>query len=214
VAWATRRTAELLDRSATDLRLVVAHLGSGCSVTAVEAGRSVDTSMGYTPYEGLMMGTRSGSVDPGILLHLLRAGLSPEDVADGLAHRSGLLAVAGTAGAREIEARAADGDPAATLALEMFTRRAAGAIAAAATTLTGLDAVVFTGGIGEHSAAVRAAVLHRLHRLGVPATHDATDGDAVLASGPPAVVVVVAREDLVVASEVTALLSSEGPVRR
>jgi acetate kinase len=208
VTWATRRAAELLGRPATDLRLVVAHLGSGCSVTAVEAGRSVDTSMGYTPYEGLMMGTRSGSIDPGIILHLLRRGLDLDAVAEGLAHRSGLRAMAGIAEAREIEARAADGDPAATLALEMFARRAAGAIAAATTTFTGLDAVVFTGGIGEASAAMRSQILQRLLALGLPNVGGDVDGDAVIAAGPPAVVVVAAREDLVIASEVNALLSA------
>ena len=208
VAWATRRAAELLGRSATDLRLVVAHLGSGCSVTAVEAGRSVDTSMGYTPYEGLMMGTRSGSIDPGIILHVVRRGLSADAVAEGLAHRSGLLAVAGMAGARDIEARATGRDPAATLALEMFTRRAAGAIAAATTNLTGLDAVVFTGGIGEASSVIRGQILQRLRGLGLPNVGGDVVGDSVIAAGPPAVVVVTAREDLVIASEVAALLAA------
>jgi acetate kinase len=208
VAWATRRTAELLSRSPTDLRLVVAHLGSGCSVTAVQGGRSVDTSMGYTPYEGLMMGTRSGSVDPGIILDLLRRGLSRGEVAEGLGHESGLLAVAGTAGAREVEARAGDGDPEAALALEMFARRAAAGIAAAATTLSALDAVVFTGGIGEGSAAIRGDIVGRLGGIGLPSVMADADGDTVVASGPPAVVVVLAREDLVIGAEVAALLAT------
>jgi acetate kinase len=212
VAWSTRRAAALLGRSADELRLVIAHLGSGCSVTAVEQGHSVDTSMGYTPSEGLMMGTRSGSVDPGILLRLGRAGVGPEELADGLAHRSGLLAVAGTPDLREIEAHAARGDADAVLAIEMFARRAAGAIAAAATSLSGLDAIVFTGGIGEHSATMRAEVTRRLHSLRVPTAPDEATGDAVLAAGPPAVVTVAAREDLVIADEATALLTAEGPV--
>jgi acetate kinase len=207
VAWAVRRAAELLDRSTADLRLVVAHLGSGCSVTAVEGGRSVDTSMGFTPSEGLMMGTRSGSIDPGVLLHLLRERLSTDDVAEGLSQRSGILAVAGVADAREVEARATAGDPAAMLALEMFTRRAAGAIAAAATTLTGLDAVVFTGGIGTGSSAIRDQTLQRLRGLGLSSAGDLA-GDGVVAVGPPAVMVITAREDLVIASEVSALLTA------
>jgi acetate kinase len=206
VAWATRRAAELLGRAADELGLVVAHLGSGCSITAVDGGRSVDTSMGLTPYEGPMMGTRSGSVDPGILLHLLRQGLSTDDLAEGLAHRSGLLAVAGMAGVREIEEAAAGGDERASLALEMFVRRIAAAVAGAATTLPRLDAVVFTGGIGEHSATVRAAVVARLASLGVPSRLADGAGDGIVATGPPAVVVVEAREDLVIAREVAALV--------
>lgn len=205
VAWTTRRAAELLARPVDQLRLVVAHLGSGCSITAVDDGRSVDTSMGLTPYEGPMMGTRSGSVDPGILLHLLREGVSTDDLAEGLAHHSGLLAVAGMAGVREVEEAAARGDERASLALEMFVRRIAAAVAGATTTLPTLDGLVFTGGIGEHSATVRSAVVARLASLGVPSTLAEQGGDGVVATGPPAVIVVEAREDLVVADEVAAL---------
>ena len=206
VTWAVRRAAELLERPSSDLRLVVAHLGSGSSVTAVDGGRSVDTSMGFTPYEGLMMGTRSGSVDPGILLHLLHGGISTDDLADGLAHRSGLLAVTGTDGAREIEERAALGDTPAQLGLAMFARRAAAAIASAATALPRLDGLVFTGGIGENSAAIRGEIVGRLGALRVPGDLDVTDGDAVVAPGPPAILVVRAREDCVIADELAALL--------
>jgi acetate kinase len=204
VAWSTRRAAELLQRPAAELQLVVAHLGSGCSVTAVDGGRSAWTSMGYTPYEGPMMGTRSGSVDPGILLRLAEAGVPPDELADGLAHRSGLLAIAGTSDAREIERRARQGDAGARLALAMFGRQVAATIAAAATALPSLDALVLTGGIGEHSAAFRAEILGRLPTLRLPASAAETDGDTVLAAGPPALLVVEAREDLVIASEVEA----------
>lgn len=207
VAWATRRTGELLDRSPQDLGLVVAHLGSGCSVTAVQGGRSVDTSMGFTPYEGLMMGTRSGSIDPGILLHLAHDGVSTDELADGLAHRSGLIGVTdATSSAREIERRASEGDATARLALDMFARRAASGIAAVATALRSLDALVFTGGIGEHSAAIRAEIVRRLDVLGLRQTLGDAGGDAVVAAGPPAVLVVEAREDRVIADEVAALL--------
>ncbi len=206
VTWAVRRAAELLGRPREDLALVVAHLGSGCSVTAVDGGRSVDTSMGFTPYEGLMMGTRAGSVDPGILLRLAGDGVSVNELIDGLAHRSGLTAMAGTSDVREIERRADQGDVMATLALAMFARRAAAGIAAACAALHRLDALVFTGGIGEHSAATRAAIVARLRALRVPQALAATDGDDIIAVGPPFVIVVAAREDRVIAEEVDSLL--------
>lgn len=208
VAWSVRRAAELLERPADQLRLVVAHLGSGCSVTAVDGGRSVDTSMGLTPYEGPMMGTRSGSIDPGILVQLVRRGTDADALEDGLAHRSGLRGVAGMADMREVQARAAEGAPDARLAIAMFARRAAAAIGAAMTTLPGLDALVFTGGIGEHSRVARSTILGRLAALGIPGTSGVASGDAILAAGPPAVLVVEAREDLVIAAEVVATASA------
>jgi acetate kinase len=210
VGWSTHRAAELLGRPSAELGLVVAHLGSGCSVTAVDGGRSVDTSMGFTPFEGLMMASRSGSVDPGILLHLLGDGLSTHELADGLAHGSGLRAIAGTDSAREIEARAADGDDQARLALDMFSRRAAGAIASSATALGALDAIVFTGGIGEHSDAVRGNIVRRLGALAVPPRLAPVHGDGLVAAGPPAVIVVAAREDLVIATETASLAGAKG----
>jgi len=207
VAWSVHRAADLLDRPAADLRLVVAHLGSGCSVTAVDGGSSVETSMGYTPLEGLMMGTRSGSIDPGIILRLAASGISAADLADGLEHRAGLLAIGGTASARELEDRAVAGDAPATLALAMFERRAAGAIAAAATALPSLDGVVFTGGIGAHSARIRSGIVTRLGVIGLRSLTADADGDAVLDRGPPAVMALTAREDVVIAGEVTNLLA-------
>ena len=207
VAWSARRAAELLGRGVSMLGLVVAHLGSGSSVTAVDGGRSAWTSMGYTPSEGLVMGTRSGSVDPGILVELLRAGVDVESLAEGLAERSGLLALGGTASARQLEAAADAGDARARLALDVYARSAAAAIAAATTVLPRLDALVFTAGIGENSAAVRGAVVALLGVLGFGADLRDADGDAVIADGPPAVLVVEAREDLVIASEVAALLA-------
>lgn len=215
VEWAAQRSAELLAGAADELNVVVAHLGAGSSVTAVAGGRSADTSMGFTPLEGLMMGTRSGSVDPGILLHLLRHGMPASELADGLEHRSGLLGVSGsTASARELESRQAGGDDAAFMALAMFCRRAAAAIAAAATALPRLDALVFTGGIGEHSAAIRSAICRRLGVLGVPGVlggppaDSEAAGDAILVREPVAVLVVPAREDVVIARQVAALIAS------
>jgi acetate kinase len=222
VAWSARRAATLLDRPAASLRLVVAHLGSGCSVTAVDGGRSVATTMGLTPLEGLVMGTRAGSVDPGILLRLLRAGVGVEALAEGLDHGSGLVGLSGrTSDMRDLLAAEAAGDADAALAIELFVRSAAAWIGAMATSLPSLDAVVFTGGIGEHAAPVRSRIVTRVGVLGVErrgageaAASPAGDavlgsrGDAVLSArgNRPAVLRVIAREDLVIAEAAASLL--------
>ncbi len=209
VAWSTERAAELLDVPVDRLRVVVAHLGGGCSVTAVDGGRSVDTSMGMTPLEGLMMGTRAGSIDPGIIFRMLDSGASPAAVEDDLVHASGLLGVGGTADVRVLLAAEAAGDAGAALALEMFARRTAAAIAAAATTLPTLDALVFTGGIGEHAAPIRERIAARLAILGVPPVPGTATADAnsILAGGQgqPAVLRIAAREDIVIAGSTRAL---------
>jgi len=212
VAWSVERAAELLDRAIEDLGLVVAHLGSGCSVTAVEAGRSVDTSMGMTPLEGLMMGSRAGSLDPGIILDLLRRDrLTVAQLAEILDHRSGLLGVSGTsADVRGLLAAAGEGDESAALALELFVRRAAAGIAASSTALSRVDALVFTGGIGEHSGPIRQRIVGRLAILGVPSISDAdVKSDGVLGErdGGPWVLRIEAREDLVIAGAVQATLN-------
>ncbi len=203
VEWSVSRAAQLLGRPPEALNLVVAHLGGGCSVTAVAGGRSVDTSMGYTPLEGLMMATRGGSVDPGILLELLADGrLDAPGLTDALLHRSGLLAIGGSANGAEVEALADAGDERAALALEMFARRAAAGVAAAATSLPSLDALIFTAGIGEHSARLRGAIADRLGGLGIPRLDSgAANADEMLATSPQGVSVLrsEAREDLVIA---------------
>jgi acetate kinase len=210
VEWSVRRAAELLERPADDLRLVVAHLGGGCSVTAVDGGRSVDTSMGLTPMEGLMMATRAGSIDPGIVFRLLRAGVASVEVERRLDHESGLHGVGGTADMRRLIERARGGDARAGLAIDLFVRRATAGIAAVATALPVLDAVVFTGGIGEHAAAIRSRICEGLALLGVPTVGDgAVGGDAVLGRSPVgmAVLKVHAREDLVIADRALATIA-------
>jgi len=207
VAWSVERAAELLERPMEGLRLVIAHLGSGCSVTAVDAGRSVDTSMGMTPLEGLMMGTRAGSIDPGTILHVLRGDrLTLPELEDVLDHGSGLLGVSGlSADVRELIAAEAGGHEAAGLALELFVRRAAAGIAASASVLPVLDGVVFTGGIGEHSGPIRKRIVDRLAVLGVQEVADALVSDDTVLSEPnalPAVLRVEAREDVVIANSV------------
>ncbi len=205
VAWSVERAATLLGRS--DVGIVVAHLGAGCSVSAVWQGRSVGTSMGMTPLEGVVMATRAGSVDPGVLLAAQRQhALGARALEDILEHRSGLLALSGrTAEMRELLVLAST-DERAALAIGVFERSAAAAIAAAATALPRLDAVVFTGGIGEHAATVRAGIVRRLGSIGVPPVgEDAADGDRVLVAGRFAVLVVAAREDAIIGREVRAL---------
>jgi acetate kinase len=216
VEWSTRRAAELLGRPAAGLRLVVAHLGGGCSVTAVDGGRSVDTSMGLTPMEGLMMATRAGSIDPGIVFRLLRAGVAADEVERRLERESGLLGVGGTADMRRLLELAGDADERASLAIDLFVRRATAGIAATATPLPNLDAVVFTGGIGEHAATVRARICEGLGLLGVPAVGaQDVEGDAVLGRGSrgTAVLTVHAREDLVIADRALAAIAPGSPGR-
>ncbi len=211
VAWSVARTAELLGRPVDSLRLVIAHLGGGCSVTAVDGGRSVDTSMGMTPLEGLMMGTRAGSIDPGILLTLLRERrVTLAELEDVLDHRSGLLGVSGrSADVRELLVAEAAGDDAAALALELFVRRAAAGIAAAATCLPAIDGVVFTGGIGENSGRMRARIAASLTVLGIPTIPDANvheDEAWTDSARAPAVLRIQAREDIVIAAAVRSVL--------
>lgn len=208
-AWAARRAAELVGRPAADLRMVTCHLGGGASLCAVSGGRSVDTTMGFTPLEGLVMQTRSGSVDPGLLLHLLRReGVSADELYDVLDRRSGLRGLSGTSGDfQEVRRARAAGDADAALALDVYVHRLvreAGGMAAAA---GGLDLLVFTGGIGEHAPELRSAVADGLAHLGArvdPTRNDSASGDAVVGDR---VVVVEAREDLEIDRQVRSLLA-------
>ena len=194
-------------------RLVVCHLGGGCSVTAVRDGRSVETTMGFSPLEGVPMTTRSGSIDPGALLYLLREGhLSAGELDQALEHASGLAGLSGRSGdVRELEEAEVNGDSRAQLALAVYVHRIAAAVAASAAALDGVDALVFTAGVGEHSAAVRERICGRLGFLGVeldPAANAAAEPDADVATpgSPVRVHVIRAREDLVIARAVRELL--------
>ncbi len=209
VGWCAERAAAILG-AARARGLVVCHLGSGCSVSAVADGRSVDTTMGFTPLEGVPMATRSGSVDPGMLLHLLAAGITSDELGQTLNHRSGLLGIAGRRGVHEVERAAVGGDPRAQLALDVFVRGVSGAVAAMTTALPGgLDALVFTAGAGERSALLRAAICARLGQLGVAldAERNAANGPRIEATGAAvAVLVVPAGEEIVVARQTAAVL--------
>jgi len=200
-ASAARRAAELLGRPLGGLRVVTCHLGAGASLAAVQGGRSVDTTMGFTPLDGLVMATRSGSVDPGLLLWLLKhTDLSEQELAHALEHDSGLLALAGTADMRAILSAAGDGDRRAILALAVYEHRLRAGIAAMAAAMGGLDALAFSGGVGEHAPAVRAGAATGLAFLGVGVDRAANEdgpGDRDVTADGSAVrtLVVAARED-------------------
>jgi acetate kinase len=209
VAWCHEQAARILGPRRCE-RLVVCHLGSGCSVSAVLGGRSVDTSMGFTPLEGVPMATRSGSVDPGLLLHLLASSIPPDELDDALNHRSGLRGMTGLAGMREVEQAACAGDPRAQLAFDVLVRGVSGAVAAMTASLAGLDALVFSAGAGERSALLRSRVCARLGQLGVALddARNARHAERIEAAGAAvAVLVVRAGEEIVVARETARLLA-------
>ncbi len=193
-------------------RLVVCHLGGGCSVSAVRDGRSLDTTMGFSPLEGVPMATRSGSLDAAAVIYLLRSGAaSPAEVDEALEHASGLLGLSGISGSVEELERSPE--PAARSALDVYCYRIATAVGAMAVALGGLDAIVFTGGVGEGSAFVRARVCARLGVLGAELDGRLNDappagGEIASAGSRVRLVVVRAREDLVVARSLRRLLGS------
>jgi acetate kinase len=213
VEWSSERASELLGRPPEGLRLVVCHLGGGCSVTAVRDGRSRDTTMGFSPLEGVPMGTRAGSVDPGALIYVLREqGLAVGQLDGQLHAESGLKGLGGTGDVRELQRRAGEGDARARLALDVFAYRIAGAVAAMSVAAGGLDALVFTAGIGENSSLVRERVCGRLAFLGVeldPTRNSelATDCDVAADGSGVRVLVVRAREELVAARAARRLLA-------
>jgi acetate kinase len=208
-AYCAGRAAELLGRPVEELRLVICHLGHGCSASAVQGGRCIDTTMGFTPLDGLMMATRSGSLDPGIVLHVQRRhGLAPEEVEEALNHASGLLGVSEVSGdMREVLAAAGAGNERAQLALDLYAHRVRQAIGALAVTLGGVDALVFTAGVGENSPAIRAASCRGLECLGLELDAQANasgrpDADVAGRGSAARILVVATREDLTMLGEV------------
>jgi acetate kinase len=208
--YAARRAGEMLGTVPELLRIVSCHLGAGASLAAIAHGRSVDTTMGFTPLEGLVMATRAGNTDPGLLLWLLRdGGLTVDELGEGLEHGSGLAGLAGAADMRDVIRAADAGDPAAILALEVYLHRLRQLIAGMAAAMDGLDVLVFTGGIGEHSPRIRSR--------GAPAflgilleeqRNQAATGDADIgaAGSPVATLVITSREDIEIARQVRAVL--------
>lgn len=207
------RAAALLGRPLESLKLIVLHLGNGSSATAVDGGRSIDTSMGLTPLAGLVMGTRSGDLDPGALLHLLRTGLSIDELDALLNSRSGLLGLAGSADMRDVTAAADAGDADAGLALDVWAHRIRHYVGAYLAQLGGLDAVVFTAGIGENAPALRARALDGLAHLGLAIDADrngspSREARVISPEGAPvAVLVVPTNEELAIAQAAAALVA-------
>ncbi|MCB0999481.1 MAG: acetate/propionate family kinase [Acidimicrobiales bacterium] len=211
-AYVARRAADLAG-SHPSRRIVSCHLGSGASVCAIEAGRSIDTTMGMTPMEGLMMVTRSGTIDPGLLLWLLDGGgLTVEEVSEGLNTRSGLAGIAGGSGdMRDVVHRRARSDPEATLAFDIYVHRLRQGIAAMAASLGGVDVLAFTGGVGQHMAEVRAVTVAGLAHLGLAVDHDrnrgtSDDADISARDAPARCVVVATGEHHSIAAETRRVL--------
>jgi acetate kinase len=204
-AYAARRAAELAGLSVGSVRTVSCHLGAGASLCAIEAGRSVDTTMGFTPLEGLVMATRAGSIDPGLVLWLQeQGGLSVHDVHDGLEERSGLAGLCGSDDMRAVLARRASADADAVLAFDVYTHQLRRALGAMVASLFSVDIFVFTGGVGEHAPAVRAAA-------GMPIDGQANrsttaDGEITAPGADVRTFVVTAREDVEIARQVRALV--------
>jgi acetate kinase len=222
--YAAHRAAALLGGPIEELRLITCHLGSGASVAAIRGGRSVDTTMGFTPLEGVVMGTRSGSVDPGLVLHLLREdGASVSELDRLLNHGSGLLGLSERSGdLREVLAARDAGDERAALAVDVYVHRLRFHVGAMLGALGGLDAVVFTGGVGEHAAEIRAAALAPFAFLGLELDRGRNAGaepDCDVAAGGSAVraLVIRAQEEWAIAraaAEVQAGVAlSDAPAR-
>jgi acetate kinase len=213
-AYCARRVASLLEKPLSELRLVTAHLGAGASLAAVSAGRSVDTTMGFTPLDGLVMATRSGSVDPGLLLWVQsHGGISAEEAERELDRESGLLGLSGRSGdMRELLSAAGAGDEQASLAIEVYLHRLRGSIASMAAAMGGLDALSFAGGVGEGSPEIRARACEGLEFLGLAVDPDRNsangEGDRIISSdgGEKGIFVIHTREDLEIATQARSIV--------
>ncbi len=204
-AYASRRAAELASVDVAETRIVTCHLGAGASLCAVERGRSVDTTMGFTPLEGLVMATRAGSIDPGIVTWVQQhGGMSAAEVTDALERESGLVGVCGTGDMRTIVQRRDEGDARASLAFDVYCHSLRRHLGAMTGVLGGADIVVFTGGVGEHAPAVRVACGLALDESANAAT--TSDAEITAAGATPRVFVVTAREDVEIARQVGELL--------
>ena len=216
-SYIARRVPEMLGSDGATTRIVSCHLGAGASLAAVTGGRSVDTTMGFTPLDGLVMATRSGTVDPGLVLWLAQhAGLAVASIADALEHHSGLLGLTGTPDMQDVLARYHAGDELAELAVGIYVHRLRAGIAAMVAAMGGVDAIAFTGGVGERAPEIRALAIRGLDFLGVALEQavnerSVADTDVSAATSRVHVLVIEAREDLQIANDVEALLAGVHP---
>lgn len=203
--FVAQQAAAVLERPIEQLKLIVFHLGNGASVCAIDGGRSVDTSMGMTPLEGLVMGTRSGDLDPGLLFHLGRAGFTLTELDTLLNRASGLLGLAGRGDMRDVTIAAAQGDASAQLALDVYIHRLKHYLGAYLATLSGADAIVFTAGVGENVAGIRAGALCGMQWAGIhlDESRNAVRGTTVISTedSPVAVLVIPTNEELEIARQ-------------
>ncbi len=220
--YVAHKAAEVLGRSIEELKIVTCHLGNGASVAAVKHGKSVDTSMGFTPLEGLVMGTRCGDIDPALVLYIMEVeGLSPEEMDELLNKRSGMLGLTELShDMREIEEKAKEGDERCNLALDIYCHRIKKYIGAYAAVMGGVDAVVFTGGVGEKSDVVRRRVCRDMEFLGIVFDEEANmqhvpwakvkPASPHISAGPTKVLVIPTNEELVIARDTRDLLFGKG----
>jgi acetate kinase len=206
--YVSERAAELLGRPVEQLRLLSCHLGNGASIAAIEGGKSIDTSMGFTPLAGVTMGTRSGNIDPSLIPYIMqKTGQSAEEVLNVLNNKSGMLGVSGfSSDLRDIESEAEQGNERAELALEVFASRIHKYIGSYAARMAGIDAIIFTAGIGENSTAVRERVLRGLEFMGVywdPALNQVRGKEAFISypHSPVKVIVIPTNEEVMIARE-------------
>jgi acetate kinase len=213
--YCAQRAAQLLQRDVTGLNLITAHLGNGCSLAAIAQGQCIDTTMGFTPLDGLMMGSRSGSLDPGILLHLLRQGCRVEDLDRQLNRESGLLGISGLSGdMREIVAAVTMGNEQAILALDLYIHRLRSLLGSMWMSLGQVDALVFTAGVGENAVLVRSRVCAGLDWLGIAIDEAKNqsmrpDGDIATADSTVRVLVIRTQEDWAIARDCYALVNGQ-----
>ena len=211
--YVSTQAAEIIGRPLTSLKLITCHLGNGCSITAVDRGKSVDTSMGLTPLEGLMMGTRCGDIDPAIIFHLMEEGqMSADKINQTLNRESGLLGISGVASdVRDLFRAVSEGNSQAALALQMFSYRVKQYIGKYAAVLGGLDALIFTGGIGENAASIRTEICENLEFLGIHLDEEKNQsGESTKAihqeNAPVKLFVIPTNEELMIARDTLRLI--------